>query len=697
MTTDSHKTKRTLLLALACLLIIIIGGISAVNALVRHEKQRDLDAWKLTLNVMADSRTKQIQHWINGQFTALNELAGNGSLQIYTQQLQQNRNTENTIEPAQLSYLHNLILNTAQRSEFIATSALTQAIPANVSFLADAGISLIAKNMTVICSTPGMPALSTELQKAIQAVMESGSPNIQDIVLDNQGRPVINLLVPVFATLPQSNTGAGKTPIAVLIGMNNAAKKLFPLLSSDTATTSTDKTMLIRRDNNLVVYVSPLDDNSPPLSKSQPADDQRLAAALATRNPGAFIHGLDAVGTEVLATSRTLPGLPWILLQTINTDEALHESASHYRFLSLTMLSTLSLITSLLVAAWFYGGKVKSQQEAAQLSAQSQRLTAQSHLLSAINDNIRDYLFLVKPDGQIVFINQASATALNILAPETSGKTLTNTLGKSPADQLMAMIERAVNHGQPIIKELSIELNGRQVQCHTSVIAFPYTTSTANDAVLISLHDVSQLNDARLKKERLLTQTVQALMRAIDLHDPYSANHSANTTTIAMAVGKRLGLPQSSLQALEFAANLCNIGKLFIDSKLLAKTDVLTEEEQLALRKEHEFAEKILGGIDFEGPVLATIIQKNECLDGSGYPAGLKDESIITTARVLAAANAFVAMISPRAYRDTLTTKATMANLLNGTDNQYDRHVVAALFQVVENEIDWQRWPDTLS
>ncbi|MDP2104746.1 MAG: hypothetical protein Q8J76_02035, partial [Desulfobulbaceae bacterium] len=64
MTTDSHKTKRTLLLALACLLIIIIGGISAVNALVRHEKQRDLDAWKLTLNVMADSRTKQIQHWI---------------------------------------------------------------------------------------------------------------------------------------------------------------------------------------------------------------------------------------------------------------------------------------------------------------------------------------------------------------------------------------------------------------------------------------------------------------------------------------------------------------------------------------------------------------------------------------------------------------------------------------------------------
>lgn len=690
MTTDSHNNRRTLFLAFACLLVIFVGGAVAVKALARHEKQRDLDAWELTLNVMADSRAQQIQRWANGKFLALSELAANGSLQVYTQQLLQNKSKESVVEPAQLSYLNNLILDTAQRYDFVATATLSQSIPANVTCLADAGLALVAKNMRVISATPGMPALGAELQQAIHNVMKNGSPDILDIALDNQGRPAIHFLVPVFAALPQS--GVGKHPVAVLIGMDNAAKTLFPLLTSDSATTKTDEAILIRQDNNLVVYLSPLSDDSPPLKKSQPVDATRLAAAWAIRNPGAFTQGINYVGAEVLSTSRKLPGLPWTLVQSINADEALHESSNHQRFLSLTLLLSLILGTSLLAVAWFYGGKVKSQQEAAKLFTQSQKLAAQSHLLSAINDNTREYLFLVRADGRIIFINRASAEALNIKTEEACGKTLSSTLGKIPAEQLMSMTENAVNLSQPIVREMSIELSGRQLQCHTSIIAFPYT-STVNDTALISLHDVSQLNEARAKKERLLTQTVQALMRAIDLHDPYSANHSANTTTIALAVGKRLDLPQPSLQVIEFAASLCNIGKLFIASELLAKTEALSEEEHAELRKETEFAGEILGGIDFDGPVLATILQKNEHLDGSGHPTGLKKEAIIITARVLAVANAFVAMISPRAYRDTLTPQEAMANLLASADSRYDRQVIAALFQVAENEIDWDAWP----
>lgn len=692
MTTASPKNKTALLLALTCLMVSLIGGIVAVNALARHERQRDLGTWELTLNIMADSRALQIQQWINGQFTALNELAANGSLQIYSQQLQQNRTMEGKIEPAQLSYLNNLILNTAQRYNFVTTTSLTQTIPANVSCLADAGLALVAKDITVISATPGMPPLDTELQQAIRAVIEKGAPTIQDIALDNQDRPVINFLVPVFAALPQTDANQRRTPIAVLVGKNNADKTLFPLLTTDTAPTITDEAFLVRRDNNLVVYLSPLADGSPPLNKKQPVSEDRLAAAWAVRNPGAFTQGLNYAGTETLSTSRALPGLPWTLIQTINADEALRESTNHQRFLSLSLLLGLSLAAALLVAAWVHGGKVKCQQETAQLQAQAQQLTAQSHLLSAINDNIRDYLFLVRINGSIIFINQASASALNIMIGEASGKTLQSTLGKFPADQLMVLVESAVNRNQLILTEISIELNGRQMQCHTSAIAFPYM-GAANDVVLISLHDVSQINEAREKKERLLTQTVQALMRAIDLHDPYSANHSAKTTTIAIAIGKRLGLPQPTLQVIEFAASLCNIGKLFIASELLAKTEALTEQEHLELRKEPEFAEKILGGIEFDGPVLATIAQKNEHLDGSGHPAGLKEESIIITARVLSAANAFVAMTSPRAYRDTLTPQKAMTILLEGADRRYDRRVVAALFQVAENEIDWNTWP----
>jgi HD-GYP domain-containing protein (c-di-GMP phosphodiesterase class II) len=49
-------------------------------------------------------------------------------------------------------------------------------------------------------------------------------------------------------------------------------------------------------------------------------------------------------------------------------------------------------------------------------------------------------------------------------------------------------------------------------------------------------------------------------------------------------------------------------------------------------------------------------------------------------------------MISPRAYRDGLTVENAMAQLLKGADSKYDRKVLAALFHVAENEIDWSNW-----
>jgi len=105
------------------------------------------------------------------------------------------------------------------------------------------------------------------------------------------------------------------------------------------------------------------------------------------------------------------------------------------------------------------------------------------------------------------------------------------------------------------------------------------------------------------------------------------------------------------------------------------------------MRQETIYAIDIIANIDFEGPVQETIAQKNELLNGSGYPNGLKEDDIILPARILAAANGFVAMISPRAYRDKLSEKEALDQLLKTADTRYDRQIVAALFHVVENKI----------
>jgi len=100
----------------------------------------------------------------------------------------------------------------------------------------------------------------------------------------------------------------------------------------------------------------------------------------------------------------------------------------------------------------------------------------------------------------------------------------------------------------------------------------------------------------------------------------------------------------------------------------------------------------ILESLSFDGPVLDIIKQKNEYLDGSGYPAGLRGEAILLESRILAVANAFVAMTSARAYRPGRPIREVLDSLLEDADKRYDRKVVAALFHIAESRSDWAEW-----
>jgi len=685
MTDQTSSDRRIAWIISATLLIVLLGGLGGIRALVGLERQRDLDSWQLTLGLMADSKAKRLHDWQEGRLAALQELAKNGSVQLYSQTLQRG---ESESEPAQLSYLRNLILDSAERHGFVESPGARPAIPANTSYRADAGLALFARDLTPIAATPELPTVTEELKQAMSTAMSTGVAAVGEIAIDAQGRPLISLIVPVFAL---QASAPGQEAVAVLLAINNASTSLFPLLRPEAALTATDEALLVARHEAQVVYLSPLADGTPPLAKTLPLANHQLDAAQALAQPGTFVKSHDYAGVEVLSTSRLIPGLPWLLVQKITSSEALQGSLAHQRMLTRSLLLALGLIAALISAAWLSSSRLKERQSAQRERRRASQLAAQAGLLGAINDNIGDALLLTKPTGEILFINRACATLLGLDTPEqASGKGLTNTFGVVPGKQFLSLIQQAISQGAAIIQELTLELNAELRQCHLSCLAFPYL---AGEAILFSLHDLTELNQARHRKELLLTQIVQALTRAIDRHDPHSAHHSANTATLALAIGHRLGLTDDELHVLENAANLCNIGKLFIDKTILEKTSPLTSEEQAALRQEPAFAEQILEGIDFCGPVLATITQKNELLDGSGHPHGLREAAILPPARVLAAANAFVAMVSPRAYRDRLSNQEAMRQLLAGGEGKYDRRVVAALFQVVENEIDGANWP----
>ncbi len=682
MVNNERNGKRIFIGAVILLLLFVTTGIWSIQALVRYERQRDLNTWQITLNVMADSRAAQLRQWAAAQFAKLNELAANGSLQLYTQELLRRPAPPGETEPAQLSYLRNLVRVTAQRDGFADNSQTGPLVPANIAFEANAGLAIVGPGSAVITATRGMPALNKGLHKAVARVLKTGQPDLYGIFKSAGGHMLVGFLTPVFALQMPSG---GKQVIAVLVGLKNADESLFPLLASGSAVTHSDEALLVRRKGDLVTYVSPLADGTPPLARRLSAKAKDLTAAYMLAHPGAFVQMRDYSGIEVLATSRVLTGLPWILIQKINADEALKESRSHQRFLQLTLLLALFLIAALLLAAWFYGSNERERRV-------SGRLTTQTHLLNAINNNINDYIFLIGFDGLLLFANRTLSRSLEVPAEDLYGKGLNNVFGPAAAKRFQPLLQEARKEGTTVVQEIDLELHGRQLRFHAACVPLAYNHTSANDAVLISLHDITLLRDLQMKKAHLMEQIIKALMRAIDIHDPYSANHSANTAKVALAIARGMELAAADRNVVETAANLCNIGKLFIPKELLAKTGPLNSKEKAILRRETEFAGKILADIEFEGPVLTAIIQKNELLDGSGHPAGLKGEAIIIPARILTSANAFVAMISPRAYREKMTVEEALNKLLKEADMRYDRRVIAALFNAAENEIDWPSW-----
>jgi len=134
-----------------------------------------------------------------------------------------------------------------------------------------------------------------------------------------------------------------------------------------------------------------------------------------------------------------------------------------------------------------------------------------------------------------------------------------------------------------------------------------------------------------------------------------------------------------------------NLGKIFISTELLTKTSDLTPEERATVGNAYMVTVDLLNNVTFEGPVVETIRQLGETWNGGG-PLGLKEEEILVTARILAVANTFVGMVTPRAYRAAMPFQKTADILMEDTGVKLDRKAVTALVNFLENRGGNRRW-----
>jgi HD-GYP domain-containing protein (c-di-GMP phosphodiesterase class II) len=206
----------------------------------------------------------------------------------------------------------------------------------------------------------------------------------------------------------------------------------------------------------------------------------------------------------------------------------------------------------------------------------------------------------------------------------------------------------------------------------------------AQSGVLVVENDITEIVAERERRTRTLGQVVRTLVAAVDRRDPHAAQHSQRVAQIARALAQEMQLDAALADTAETAGNLMNIGKLLVPTDLLTRAGALTQPEITQIRESLKAGVELLAGIEFDGPVVDTLRQAQERWDGTG-PLGLAGETILPTARIIAVANTLVALTSARAHRAGMKPDEAVAMIQADAGKAYDRRVVAALVNWLEN------------
>lgn len=160
--------------------------------------------------------------------------------------------------------------------------------------------------------------------------------------------------------------------------------------------------------------------------------------------------------------------------------------------------------------------------------------------------------------------------------------------------------------------------------------------------------------------------------------------HSLNVAFIAMLIAKEAGWEPLLIQDAGLAGLVHDIGEMKIPTQITRKKTELNKAELSYLRMHPNYSFELLSHINaFSKDVRVAVQQHHECLDGSGYPAGLKGEQISPIARLIGVIDSYEESLHPRNGVITLTPNQVISGLFKKADKQYDKAFIQLLIKVL--------------
>lgn len=287
----------------------------------------------------------------------------------------------------------------------------------------------------------------------------------------------------------------------------------------------------------------------------------------------------------------------------------------------------------------------------------------------------------VMKHGFVVPVNKMSHAAMKI-----SGATMRTAMAFEMGKLDLSLIQNAVAY----VKDLKINTSDEIGQLYDHFNSMTEDTQSF----------IEQVRDQVLRIQKMQNVMITEFAELVEARDKNTGDHIKKTAEYVEAIAKELRaegkfkgvLNDGYISKLKQAAPLHDIGKIAVSDLILNKNGKLTDEE-FAIMKSHtteggRILKKIVhdAGDTFDAGYLNESIEMasyhHEKWDGSGYPEHLKGEEIPLSARIMAVADVFDALIAERVYKKGFPYEKAMAIITEGAGKHFDPVVVEAFTRI---------------
>ncbi|MCM1268234.1 MAG: diguanylate cyclase [Bacteroidales bacterium] len=308
--------------------------------------------------------------------------------------------------------------------------------------------------------------------------------------------------------------------------------------------------------------------------------------------------------------------------------------------------------------------------------ATAQQLLEEQYRVVAVNSGKQAYKYLERHTPDLIL--------LDINMPEIGGFEVMETLRKDPRWCKIPVIFLTAD------RSAETETECFRVGAN-DFIAKPFEPNVILSRIRSTIEldgyrkDLQRRLDEKTKEmERVTIQAIMTVANTVDAKDDYTKGHSMRVAAYSELLAQRLGWSEEEIQNIYYVAMLHDVGKIGVPDAVLNKPFMLTDLEFRLIKGHTLMGAEILNDFKMFPNISVGAKYHHERYDGTGYPEGLKGESIPLVARVIGLVDSYDAMTSNRVYRRRLHDDAVLEELQKGKGSQWDPELVDIFIKLIE-------------